>query len=117
MLMLAPRFEDWLGEAKACLALTTYQRGRLIFIGSKPAGGVRAHERMIEQCQGLWSDGQTVWVSSLYSLIRLENALPPGARTEAGADRLFVPRETRITGRLDVHDIAVTEIEGRRAPV
>src|SRR5262245_25778615 len=117
MLMLAQHFESWLGEVRACLVLTTYQRGRLMFIGRKPKGGVRAHERLIEQCQGLWSDGQSLWVSSLYSLCRFENALAPGARTEKGADRLFVPRETRITGRLDVHDISVTEVDGRKAPV
>jgi len=117
MLMLAPKFEDWLGETGACLGLSTYQRGRLIFVGRKPAGGVRAHERLIEQCQGLWSDGQSLWVSGLYSLIRMENALAAGETSASGADRLFVPRETRITGRLDVHDIGVTEIDGRAAPV
>jgi len=117
LLMLAPQFEAWLEQAKACVALTTYQRGRLMFVGRKPEGGVRAHERLIEQCQGLWSDGQSLWVSSLYDLRRFENVLAPGQRTEAGADRLFAPRETRITGRVDVHDIGVMEIDGRRAPV
>ena len=117
MLMLAPKFEDWLAEADACLALTTYQRGRLMLIGRKPGGGVRAHERLIEQCQGLWSDGQSLWVSGLYSLIRMENVLAAGERSATGADRLFVPRETRVTGRVDVHDIGVTEIDGRPAPV
>jgi len=117
MLMLAPQFEGWLGEADVCLALTTYQRGRLMFVGRKPEGGVRAHERLIEQCQGLWSDGQGLWVSSLYNLCRFDNVLAPGERTPTGADRLFAPRETRITGRLDVHDISVMEVNGRTAPV
>lgn len=117
MLMLAGNFEDWLGEAGACLALTTYQRGRLMFVGRKPAGGVRAHERLIQQCQGLWTDGQDLWVSGLYSLIRMRNVLAAGETSARGADRLFVPRETRITGRVDVHDIGVTEIDGRAAPV
>ena len=40
MTMLAPDFEDWLEETNIRLALTTYQRGRLIFVGRKPAGGV-----------------------------------------------------------------------------
>ncbi len=117
MLMLAGSFEDWLGEADACLALTTYQRGRLMFVGRKPAGGVRAHERLIQQCQGLWTDGEDLWVSGLYSLIRMRNVLAAGERTPTGADRLFVPRETRITGGVDVHDIGVTGIDGRPQPV
>ena len=39
---------------------STYQAGRLFFIGRKDDGGVRAHERIIEQFQGLWTDGQLV---------------------------------------------------------
>jgi len=117
MLMLAGNFEEWLAQADACAALTTYQRGRLMFVGRKPAGGVRAHERLIEQCQGLWTDGQSLWVSGLYSLIRMRNVLAAGERSPRGADRLFVPRETRITGRVDVHDIGMTEIDGRVQPV
>ena len=56
----------------ACVALTTYQAGRLFFIGRKSDGGIRAHERLIEQCQGLWTDGQALWTSGLYMLWRAE---------------------------------------------
>jgi hypothetical protein len=34
--------------------------GRLFFVGRKDDGGIRAHERIIEQCQGLWTDGRLV---------------------------------------------------------
>ncbi len=68
LLLLSSRFEAWLAEADCSLALTTYQRGRLFFIGRKPDGGIRAHERLIEQCQGLWTDGQTLWTSGLHTL-------------------------------------------------
>ena len=79
-------------QSTPCLALTTYQAGRLFFIGRKADGGVRAHERMIEQCQGLWTDGQTLWTSGLYMLWRFENVLRNGETTPTGADRKFVPR-------------------------
>ncbi len=65
VMLLSLRFAEWLAAADVCLALTTYQAGRLFFIGRKPDGGVRAHERIIEQCQGLWTDGQTLWTSGL----------------------------------------------------
>lgn len=116
-LMLSQRFSDWLGTADASLALTTYQAGRLFFIGRKPDGGIRAHERLIEQCQGLWTDGQSLWTSGLYMLWRFENVLQPGETTPAGADRKFVPREGRVTGRIDIHDIAMGEVDGARRPV
>src|SRR5256885_16998297 len=70
LLLLSSRFSDWLASVDACLSLTTYQAGRLFFIGRKADGGVRAHERLIEQCQGLWTDGQTLWTSGRYMLWR-----------------------------------------------
>jgi uncharacterized protein (TIGR03032 family) len=117
VMLLSSRFSDWLASVDACVALTTYQAGRLFFIGRKADGGIRAHERLIEQCQGLWTDGQTLWTSGLYMLWRFENTLRRGETTPMGADRKFVPREGRVTGRTDIHDIAVGEIDGARRPI
>ena len=117
LLLLSQRFAAWLAAADVCLALTTYQAGRLFFIGRKDDGGMRAHERIIEQCQGLWTDGQTLWTSALYMLWRFENVLAAGETTPQGAERKFVPREGRVTGRTDIHDIGMGEIDGGRAPV
>ena len=117
LLLLSQRFAAWLAAADICLALTTYQAGRLFFIGRKDDGGIRAHERIIEQCQGLWTDGQTLWTSALYMLWRFENVLAAGETTPQGAQRKFVPREGRVTGRTDIHDIGMGEIDGVRAPV
>jgi uncharacterized protein (TIGR03032 family) len=117
MLTLSSRFAEWLASVDASISLTTYQAGRLFFIGRKADGGVRAHERMIEQCQGLWTDGQTLWTSGLYMLWRFENVLRNGEVTPTGADRKYVPREGRVVGRIDVHDIGLAEIDGARQPI
>ena len=93
------------------------QAGRLFFIGRKGDGGVRAHERMIEQCQGLWTDGQTLWTSGLYMLWRFENMLRNGEVTPTGADRKFVPVEGRVIGGIDTHDIGVGDVDGARRPI
>ena len=85
LLLLSQRFAAWLAASDVCLALTTYQAGRLFFIGRKDDGGIRAHERIIEQCQGLWTDGQTLWTSARYMLWRFENVLAAGATTPQGA--------------------------------
>lgn len=53
MLMLSQGFEGFVTEKNCSIVLTTYQAGRLFFIGSKPGGGIRAHERLVEQAQGL----------------------------------------------------------------
>jgi uncharacterized protein (TIGR03032 family) len=50
-------------------------------------------------------------------LWRFENTLAPGETTALGADRRFVPREGRVTGRIDIHDIGMAELDGVRQPV
>lgn len=117
ILLLSQSFTRWLKSTGCSLGMTTYQAGRLFLVGRRPDGSVRAHERMVEQCQGLWTDGQSIWTSSMHALWRFENELAPGETTPTGADRRFVPREGRITGRIDCHDIGMTEIDGRRTPV
>lgn len=117
ILLLSQTFTDWLEANNCSVGLTTYQAGRLFLIGRKPDGAVRAHERLLEQCQGLWTDGQTLWTSSMHAIWRFENELPDGQVSGAGVDRRFVPREGRVTGRIDCHDIGMMQIDGRRTPV
>ncbi len=108
-MMFSPGFAEWLFRIGGSIALTTYQAGRLIFIGLKPDGSIRSHERLIEHCQGLWTDGDTLWASSKVILWRFANVLAPGEVTAQGATRKFVPREGRVTGAVDMHDIGRDE--------
>ena len=118
MIMTSQGLPAWLAEHQVSLALTTYQAGRLFFIGRKPDGGLRAHERLIEHCQGLWTDGDTLWTSGKAMIWRFANDLAPDARTAKGADRRFAPREGRVTGAIDVHDIGVGDVgEGASGPI
>ena len=105
----SPGFPDWLASQECSLGLTTYQAGRLIMIGRRPDGTLRAHERFIDGCKGLWTDGQTLWASSTHSLWRFENGLRNGKKTASGSDRLFLPREGRVTGKIDIHEIAMAD--------
>ncbi len=109
-------FAGWLHAAQTSLVLSTYQRGRVIFLGVRPDGSLRAHERLIEQCQGIWTDGTNLWVGAKTMLWRFTNDMPPGMVTAGGVDRRFVPREARVTGVLDIHDIGVGRMAGMDAP-
>lgn len=117
LIQLSAGFSTWLAQENVALALTTYQAGRLFFIGRKPDGTIRAHERLIENCQGLWTDGQSLWTSGQYTLWRFENVLAAGQTTPTGADRKFVPVEGRIVGKCDVHDIGAALVDGVVRPV
>jgi uncharacterized protein (TIGR03032 family) len=101
----------WLAHERISLACTTYQAGKLILIGVGPDGRLDVFERTFNRCMGLWADGQTLWLSSLYQLWRFENVLASGQLHE-GRDRLYVPRVGYTTGDLDLHDVAV-EAGGR----
>ncbi|MGD9856777.1 MAG: TIGR03032 family protein [Planctomycetaceae bacterium] len=97
---------QWMEEQRVSLAFTTYQTGKLFLIGLQPDGRLSVFERTFNRCMGLWGNGQTLWMSSLYQLWRFENVLEPGQLAN-GYDRLYVPQLGYTTGDLDIHDIAV----------
>jgi uncharacterized protein (TIGR03032 family) len=99
-------FSAWMAEHRLSLACTTYQTGKLLLFGRKRDGDLAVFERTFNRCMGLWADGQSLWMSSLFQLWRLENVLRPGD-THQEHDRLYVPRIGYTTGDIDIHDIVV----------
>jgi len=97
---------SWLAEQKLSLALTTYQIGKLFFIGLKPGNELSVFERTFNRCMGMCTTGNGLYMSSLYQVWRFENVFEPG-RQQDGFDRLYVPQVGYTTGDLDVHDMAV----------
>jgi len=100
------QFPNWLGEHGLSLAFTTYQAGKMFLIGLQANGRLSVFERTFNRCMGMWSNGQTLWMTTLYQLWRFENALAPGEHSD-GYDRLYVPQLAYTTGDLDIHDIGV----------
>lgn len=103
------QFTSWLHEQRVSLAFTTYQSGKLFLLGLNADARLSVFERTFERCMGLCAtaDARTLWLSSLYQLWRFENALPDGATTPDGYDRLYVPQCAWTTGDVDAHDIAL----------
>jgi uncharacterized protein (TIGR03032 family) len=100
------QFVQWLAERKASLAFTTYQAGKVFFIGLKPDGKLSIFERTLARCMGMTAAGNSLYISTLYQIWRFENALPPG-QTNDGYDRVYVPQLSYVTGDLDIHDMAL----------
>lgn len=100
------QFAAWLAEQKASLAFTTYQAGKLFFVGLKEDDSMSFFERTFNRCMGLHATPSTLYMSSLYQLWRFENALEPGSKHQ-GYDRLYVPQMAYTTGDIDVHDVHV----------
>ena len=110
-IMGSRQFPNWLGEMGVSLAFTTYQAGKLFFVGLQPNGRLSIFERTFNRCMGLHASANSLWMSSLYQLWRFENALQPG-QAHNGYDRVYVPQVGYTTGDIDVHDIA-TDQNGR----
>ncbi|MDP7302269.1 MAG: DUF4915 domain-containing protein, partial [Pirellulaceae bacterium] len=100
------QFTNWLAEQQCSLAFTTYQTGKLFLIGLQPDGRLSIFERTFNRCMGLWTDAQTVWMSSIYQMWRFENVLERG-QAAGGFDRVYVPQLGNTTGDIDAHDVAV----------
>jgi uncharacterized protein (TIGR03032 family) len=97
---------SWIAQHRLSMAFTTYQAGKLFLLGLTPEGRLAAFERSFPRCMGLWSNGQTMWLSSLYQIWRLENVYASGESHDS-FDRLYVPQVGYVTGDIDVHDVAV----------
>ena len=97
-----------MAEQRVSIGFTTYQAGLLFLIGLQENGRFCFFNRSFPRCMGLWTDGQTLWMSSLYQLWCFRNALAEGDSRD-GYDRLFVPRLAYTTGDLDIHDINILE--------
>ena len=104
------QFSSWLFEQQVSLCLTTYQAGKLFFIGLNPTTGqISIFERSLERVMGLYATGSTLYTSTLYQLWRFENSLAP-EQLYSGYDRLYVPQLSYVTGDLDIHDIVTAPL-------
>jgi uncharacterized protein (TIGR03032 family) len=99
-------FTGWFAEQRASLALTTYQTGKLFLLGLQPNGRLSVFERTLERVMGLCATRDEMYLSTLYQVWRFRNVLARGNLFE-GYDAVYVPRESRVTGDVDVHDMAV----------
>lgn len=102
------QFTSWLASQNLSLVFTTYQAGKVFFIGLRQNGELSVFERTFERCMGLYAHNSSLYLSSLYQLWRLENALEPGQIAD-GYDAVYVPQVGYITGDLDIHDVVLVE--------
>ncbi len=99
-------FVSWLAGQRASLAFTTYQAGKLFFVGINAQGELAVFNRTLARVMGLAVHDQSLWVATLWQLWRFENALRPG-EIHGRHDRYYVPQLAYTTGDIDVHDVAV----------
>ena len=104
------QFTAWMAEQRLSLVFTTYQVGKVFWLGLQQDGRLEIFNRTFARCMGLYATPQTMYMSSLYQLWRFENSLLPGQNYN-GYDRVYVPQAAWTTGDLDIHDISVDRQE------
>ncbi|WP_414515174.1 TIGR03032 family protein [Nostoc sp. PCC 9305] len=109
------QFTSWLFEQNLSLAFTTYQAGKLFFIGLQSSGQLSVFERTFERCMGLYAQDSSLYMSSLYQLWRFENILQPG-QVHNNYDAVYLPQMSYVTGDLDIHDIALSNSQANHDP-
>lgn len=99
-------FQNWLADTGSSLAISTYQSGKVILIGTnKQAGQLSIFERTLERPMGMAYRDSRLVVGSMIQITSFVDAAggTPGA---VGYDALFVPQSATYTADLDVHDVA-----------
>ena len=100
-------FPQWLAGTGGSLAFTTYQAGKIFFLGIRPDGRLSVFERTFARSMGLAAsaDGRSLALATHYQIHRFDNVLPPGQSNEEGFDAVYAPHAAWVTGDLDAHDI------------
>jgi uncharacterized protein (TIGR03032 family) len=97
----------WLTANRTSFAFSSYQSGLVMLVGAGADGNVSVHQQGFTRAMGLWWSPNRLHLASRVQLWRLENILAPGQLAQGQFDVSLMPRETYITGDIDVHEIAV----------
>ena len=95
------QFTSWLAETGASLAVTTYQSGKVILVGTnKATGRLSVFERTLERPMGLAFDGKKLAIATVMQITTFVDA-DRGTGTAEGYDAVFVPQSASFHRRLD----------------
>jgi len=104
---VSPGFAAWLADTDVSLAFAVPPQ-KLVFVGRDLSGEIAVFERSFDKTMGLARDGtHRLHLATRTGIWRFEHADVEFLDAEAGYDRCFVPREVRITGNVNTHDVAV----------
>jgi uncharacterized protein (TIGR03032 family) len=100
------QFTSWLVSSGASIAITTYQSGKVILIGSnETTGRLSIFERTLDRPMGMAFDGRRLAIATLIQITTFVDAAK-GEKNAEGYDAVFVPQLAHYTADLDVHDLA-----------
>ncbi|WP_299937038.1 TIGR03032 family protein [uncultured Pelagimonas sp.] len=100
-------FPAWLKSQRLSLAVSAYQVGKLLLIGSTEDGRVSIFDRSFPRCMGISLTQNGFFVSTLAHLWEFSDFGADHAVT-GGYDTAYVPLKTHLVGDVDIHDVCTT---------
>jgi len=95
------QFESWLAASGASHAITTYQAGMVLLIGTNPATErLWVFNRLLERPMGLCCARDRLAVATIAQIVTFVDA-----RRGEGGEPIYVPQVAHFTGDLDAHDL------------
>jgi uncharacterized protein (TIGR03032 family) len=102
-------FQHWLSQVRGTLALTTYQAGKVAFVGWDGRQAM-VLLRQFQKPMGMAVQGPRIALATQHEITLFANApllAPDYIEEQRGRyDALYLPRATYHTGDLNVHDLA-----------
>lgn len=97
----------WLQQMGGSIVFSTYQVGKVLFLGLNTQDNLSVFERTFPRSMGIGisKDYPSLLLATREQLYEFDNLLPQG-KCQGEHDALFSPHRAWITGDLDVHDIA-----------
>lgn len=100
----SPGLAAWLAASGGSLAFSTYQTGRLFFLGTHPDDSLYAQERVVGTAMGLAIDKDKLWVGSREQIWRFANTGADDIKGQA-YDAIYMPRKGYLVGNSNTHDV------------
>jgi uncharacterized protein (TIGR03032 family) len=100
-------FAQMLSQGRVSLLVTTYQAGKLIVVRQRD-NQINTHFKLFNKPMGLCGDINHFALGSLNQIQEFRNmpAAAPLLPSDIKHDAVYVPRQTHITGDIDIHEMA-----------
>lgn len=100
-------FPDLLRALGGCLAVSTYQAGKLVLL--RPDGAsINTHFRQFHRPMGMAADGRRLALGTNAEIVEFRNMPAVAGRLQQPAvhDSVYMMRRVHITGHIDIHEMA-----------
>lgn len=105
-----PSIPELMLQIKVSLVVSTYQAGKLVVIGPKDENNLVVLPRSFEKPMGFDLADDRLVLATQDEVITFKNSEELASKYPNKLnvyDKLFLPRSTHYTGRIDIHDIAI----------